>query len=297
MEVTKEEYLGTTCLHLSNSRISVWLTEEFGLRIIGLALNGHDNVLAHVPEARIEVDGGEDYLLRGGHRLWYGPELPETTYLPDNRPVKTSFEAGVVEQRQPVDESTGVEKAWRVRLDGDSANLTLEHQLTNTGAEPITLAPWAITMLKPGGLGIFPQKVEPTDPNGLQPNRSLVLWPYTSVQSEFIQWMDDGIFVRAALEENAIKIGFPNPAGWLAYLHEDQVFVKSTKFDRTANYIDRGASSQVYCNPDVIELETLGPQVQLQPGDKVEHHEHWELSPTDECRNEVRVLYDRYFGA
>jgi hypothetical protein len=296
MEVTHEEFLGYACLRLSNQRISIWLTEDFGLRLIGLALAGGDNVLAYAPEGHIEVAGGEDYFLRGGHRLWYGPEVPETTYLPDNRPVDTSYEAGVVEQRQPVDESTGVEKMWRVQLVAESARLSIEHQLTNRGTEPITLAPWAITMLKPGGLGIFPQPVGLSDPHGLQPNRHVVLWPYTPVQSEFIQWQDDGIFVRAALKESPLKIGFPNPAGWLAYLYQDQIFVKRTKYDPTATYIDRGASSQVYCSPDVIELETLGPQVQLQPGQKVEHHESWELTPADECRAQVRELYDKYFG-
>jgi hypothetical protein len=58
-----------------------------------------------------------------------------------------------------------------------------DHSLTNQGLWPIETAPWAITQLKPGGVAILPQQVGPADPDGVQPNRTLALWPYTDIGS------------------------------------------------------------------------------------------------------------------
>lgn len=297
MEVKQEQYLGFQCLRLSNGRISAWLTEEVGLRLIGLALTDSSNLLAELPQAIIPVEGGPDYKLRGGHRLWYGPEDPALTYLPDDQPVETKVEAEYLEQRQPVDQSTGIQKSWRVALSPAAAKLTIEHEFTNTGQEPIRLAPWAITMLKPGGVAILPLPSEPSDSHGLQPNRQIVLWPYTPVGSEFIEWRDDAIFVRADMKSNALKIGAPNPAGWLAYLYKEFLFVKWADYDAGADYIDKGASSQLYCSPDVIELETLGPLLTLAPGQRVEHRETWSLRPQSQGPDQIMALYQKHFGS
>ena len=44
-----------------------------------------------------------------------------------------------------------------------------------------------------------------------------------------------------------------------------------------ARYPDFGCNFEVFTNPDFLELETLGPLVELQPGEVVEHVEHWWL--------------------
>ena len=294
MDVQHEDYLGFKCLRLSNGRMSAWLTTEVGLRLIGLALPDSQDVMAHLPEEAIPVKGGGEYRLRGGHRLWHGPEVPARTYLPDNQPVETTIKPDYVSQRQPIEESTGVEKAWHIELKPGSAELSIDHRLTNKGDQAITLAPWAITMLQPGGLALLPQQVDESDPNCLQPNRHLVLWPYTRVESEFIQIHDEVVCLRADMKDGALKIGLPNPQGWLAYLRDDLLFVKASPFDPAASYIDRGASSQVYCSPEVLELETLGPRVTLAPGQHVEHREVWTLTSLQAGRPEVVALYEKY---
>ena len=53
------------------------------------------------------------------------------------------------------------------------------------------------------------------------------------------------------------------------------------KWSRThrddADYLDRGASAQVYRNDRFIELETLSPLTVLAPGERIEHREVWRL--------------------
>ena len=45
-----------------------------------------------------------------------------------------------------------------------------------------------------------------------------------------------------------------------------------------ARYPDFGCNFEVFTNPDFLELETLGPLVELRPGEVVEHVERWWLS-------------------
>jgi hypothetical protein len=108
-------------------------------------------------------------------------------------------------------------------------------------------------------------------------NRRLALWPYTDINSPFIHWGNRFIFVEAKLGDETLKIGWANPAGWLAYAIEKTLFVKEAPYQAGAGYFDYGSSSECYCNRYFLELETLGPRVTLQPGESTTHHEVWSL--------------------
>jgi hypothetical protein len=139
-------------------------------------------------------------------------------------------------------------------------------------------APWAITQFKPGGIAILPQSRQQT---GLLPNRSLVIWPYTDMNSPLVRWGNDYIFFHAHMPK-PFKLGFPNPRGWLGYWLNGTLFVKRTAFIPHAEYCDYNSSSQCYCNPQFLELETLAPLTELAPGASVVHTETWELYGVDD---------------
>jgi hypothetical protein len=61
---------------------------------------------------------------------------------------------------------------------------------------------------------------------GVLPNRHVVLWPYTRINSPHIVWGDRFVLVKATMDRCALKVGFPNPAGWLGYVLEGALFVK-----------------------------------------------------------------------
>ena len=85
------------------------------------------------------------------------------------------------------------------------------------------------------------------------------------------------MFVEATMESGALKLGFPNPAGWIGYVLGDTLFVKHAVYQPDAPYFDRGSSSECYCNPRFLELETLGPRTTLGPGESVTHRETWAI--------------------
>jgi hypothetical protein len=105
---------------------------------------------------------------------------------------------------------------------------------------------------------------------------SLALWPYTDPAEPRVWWGKRHIAVEAQLKA-PFKVGFSNPRGWLAYWLDGSLFVKRAAFDAGASYYDLGSSSEFYCNPRFVELETLAPVTTLSPGGSVEQVETWEL--------------------
>lgn len=268
---------GYECLVIHNDAISVWIAKQFGPRILGIAREGGENIFAELPNARLELPNGKYYSLRGGHRLWYAPEEPSRTYLPDDEPVHIIKLENEIQVTQPVEKETGIQKTILVKLPDHSARVIVDHQLTNRGDQTQELAPWVITMLKPGGYAILPQTSQPADKYGLLPNRSIALWPYTDIQSQHIQPGNRFILIHANMQEGALKVGFSNRRGWLGYYNNGILFVKLANYDPELDYYDYQSSSECWCNPDVIEIETLGPRIQLQPGQTIMHREEWRL--------------------
>jgi len=277
MKRTTARFAGCDCVKLENNDLALWVTQSVGLRIIGLALQGGDNLFAELPGDTLTCPGEGAYSLRGGHRLWHAPEDPRRTYIPDDAPVNIADAENGIHVTQPVEAQTGIRKSLTITLPDQDARVIVDHTLHNLGKWPVELAPWAITQLKPGGVAVLPQATAPADEHGLLPNRHTVLWPYTQINSPHITWGDRYVFVEATMQSGALKVGFPNPAGWLGYALGDTLFVKHAPYQPAAVYFDRGSSSECYCNPRFLELETLGPRTSLAPGESVTHRETWAL--------------------
>jgi hypothetical protein len=274
-------FLGLDCIRLKNEAIELLVTQSLGPRLISLSLVGQENILAELPDLQIDCPDVGPFTFWGGHRLWHAPELNRRTYLPDNESLTVQEIEQGVEVRQPTEPQSGIQKSLRVTLPDNEARVIIDHTLKNEGLWPVDLAPWAITQLKPGGIAILPQQTAPAA--GLLPDRRLALWPYTDLNSPHIRWGNRFIFIEATLSaklpKDALKIGFPNPAGWLAYYRAGLLFVKQAEYDPEADYVDFGSSSECFCQAEFIELETLGPRTYLAPGASVTHQERWSLHP------------------
>ncbi len=270
------KYLGLDCIELENRQISLVVSRSAGPRVLSLRLQGGENLLAELPDITTPTPRFGEYHFYGGHRLWLSPEDLDRTYMPDDHAVEVSETAGGVTFTQPADPVYGIEKALHITLAADSARVVIVHTLTNKGREPQECAPWAITQLRRGGTAILPQEVRDA---GFLANRMLVLWSYTDIRSPHILWGNRTIFVQSQMQEGALKLGFPNRRGWLAYWLEGTLFVKKAAYDPSVDYYDFGSSSECYCNNRFLELETLGSKTTLMPGQSVTHTETWELYP------------------
>lgn len=267
------KFLDYDCVALENEHLSLLVTQSVGPRVISLHLKGGDNLFAELPDFATRRPDGRDFHFRGGHRLWHAPESMPRTYALDDDPVEIIQTGDSTSVTQQVEAETGIEKSMRISLTKDKAQVVIHHILTNRGLWSVECAPWAITQFKTGGAAILPQSCQQTN---LLPNRSLALWSYTNIANPHVTWGNEYILVRAEIQP-PFKVGFPNPRGWLAYWLAGTLFVKRAAYDLHAKYHDFNSSSECYCNSRFIELETLAPIGQLEPGASVTHIETWEL--------------------
>ncbi len=241
-----------------------------GPRIIGLYAKGvTGNLFAETPEVHWTTPHGE-YYLRGGHRLWIAPEDPFYT-CPEGS-VKAATVKDRVILRSEVDAS-GLEKEISVYLDRNRISLT--HRITWHGKAPVEFAPWGITQLRLGGMAILPL----SGSGGLEPNRNLVLWPYSHVRDDRFGLHDDVILLHGRASAQAFKLGYYNSHGWIAYLLGNALFIKRFPAERTCRYPDMGCNVEAYVKDSCLELETLGPLRLLQSNESTVHEETWEVNP------------------
>ena len=259
---------------LSDGRLEAIVTADVGPRVIRFGFAGGPNEFAELFEHRLATPLGE-WRIYGGHRLWHSPEAMPRSYCPDNEPVEVECSEDCLEVRQPKEELTGIRKAMRLTL-GDGF-LDVEHSLTNEGPWAVELAPWALSVMAPGGVAILPQATT-TDPDGLLPNRLLVLWPYTDPRDPRLYLGRKLVLLHQdAQAAGPIKVGLNADSGWAAYYNRGHLFLKRFTVEPWATYPDYGCTVESYTNAQMLELETLGPLVLLEPGEATYHTERWYL--------------------
>lgn len=214
----------------------------------------------------------------GGHRLWAAPESMPRTYYPDNDPVDYEIvDDNSVLVRAPTERVTNLQKEMRITL-GKGNDVAIQHLITNKGAVPAELAPWAITILRGGGTVIIPQEPFRSHDEYLLPARPMVLWYFTDLADPRFQFDKELIELRCDKQfDNPQKIGVMNKQGWAAYYEGSSLFVKEFDYRQGTNYPDYGANCEAYSQGGYLELETLGPMELLQPSESAAHHERWRL--------------------
>ncbi|HET9914283.1 MAG TPA: hypothetical protein VFQ13_20485 [Anaerolineales bacterium] len=248
-------------------------------RIVRFSLKEKDNLFAELEKEPVQTPYGK-FHFRGGHRLWHAPEAMPRTYIPDNEGAMIGEIPNGVRIEMPAEAWTHIAKSIEIRINPDRPQVIVQHELRNAGAWAVEFAPWALTMLRPGGVAIFPQPVGNTDEAGLLSNRQLIVWPYTKLGDPRLHLRDDFVLVHATPSLPPIKFGYFNPHGWMAYWLDGVLFVKRFDVQTNMPHADHGCNAESYCNDEFIELETLGPLLKLEPGQFVSHTETWELYTT-----------------
>lgn len=279
VKIEKLPYRGwPNCYRIANGVVELVVTGDVGPRIIRYGFVGGQNLLKEIPE-QLGRSGEAVWQGRGGHRLWIGPEDPVKSYVPDNGPVRITAGPEVLEAVQPVEPGTGLEKSVMVRLSPEGTDVEVTHRIRNLGKKPVELAPWALTMLAPGGAAIYRFPTRGVYPQALAPSAPLVIWSYTSLADGRWLFLKNYLVLRQdAKGEAPQKVGSFKPDTWGAYLLNGELFIKrSHAAGPAASYPDFGCSFEMFTNADFLELETLGPLRKLEPGQVAEHVEHWTI--------------------
>ncbi len=264
-------------LRLRNGTAELIITLAVGPRILSYTKAGGLNPLK-IYDDQVGAAGEPAWKIRGGHRFWIAPEDRTTTYCPDNAPVawERLGELGV-RLTPPPETATGLQKQIDVTLEATGTRATIIHRVTRLGTTPVTLAPWALTVMTTGGVAVVPQPELGEHPRDLLPNRTLVLWPYTDLSDRRWQFGRRYLRLRQDTTCGPTKIGLADPLGWCAYFVRDVCFVKRYAWNPTAPYPDGGCNFETFTGAKMLELESLGPLTRLASGETATHTEHWEL--------------------
>lgn len=300
--VDKVEYGGwKNNLRLSNAAVELIVTLDVGPRIISYRLKDGKNAFKEFDQ-QLGKSGEKEWLIRGGHRLWAAPEDTTRTYALDNGPVQCKEIApGTLRFTPAPEKEYGLQKEIDVVMPADGGSrVKVVHRLTNVGKEPTELAPWALTVLAPGGVEVIPlppKKPHPGSPKNARSaadfaaNQTLVLWPYFDFKDPRWSLGSKYATLRQDRARGPTKIGLAHRMGWVGYLNGGTLFVKRwPEYEEGKTYPDNGCNFETFTNEDMLEVESLGPLVKLAPGKSVELVEHWELiGGIEDFRNEDEI--------
>ena len=166
------------CYRLSNGETELIVTTDVGPRVMRYGFVGGQNLFVEVQE-QLGKSGESEWCMRGGHRLWVSPEIKPDTYALDNGPVDATISDGGISLLQPVEPETGLQKQIAVAYEASGA-IKLIHRISNQGPKTRRLAPWALSQMASGGIGIAPFPPRGGHTEQLLPTNPLVMWAYTN---------------------------------------------------------------------------------------------------------------------
>ena len=284
------------CLSISNGKIEVYVTLDFGPRVCRCAFVGGENFFKEFDDFG---DGGylgddckftdDRFLNLGGHRVWLSPEAkPRTTY-PDNKPVSYTLTPNGAVFTQDVQEINEVQLSLEIAMSENENKIKVTHNALNTGYWPKEFSTWAISVCAQGGLEVVPQNTTNT---GLLPNRFLSIWPYTKLNDPRLSIGDKYITLKQDPSiENALKIGLMQENPWAMYFHHGDLFVKTYELVKNAKYPDNNCTYETYVCGSFIELETLGELKTAGVGETNSHSETWYLYENVEVPKNDEEIY------
>ena len=280
--IVKTHFKGwDNCWRIANGEIELIVTADVGPRVIHLGFAGGQNLFKNF-EDQMGKCGEEAWKIRGGSRIWIGPEDRVASYATDNVPVEIEVCGDTLTATAPVEEPVKIQKQLIIRVDGKGAGIELKHRIRNAGLMPTEFAVWVLTVMAQGGVAVTGFPPRGTHPEDLAPSNPLVMWPFSDLSDPRWRFLKKYMILRQDPDiQSPQKLGHFNPETWGAYFLNGDLFIKRYKADPGLRYPDFGCSFETFTNADILELETMGPLARVAPGEWVEHTERWELHRQD----------------
>jgi hypothetical protein len=268
----------TDAIRMTSEHAEVIVVPQIG-RIMSFRLWNGENVFW---EDR-SLDGGsgdasgKEWINFGGDKSWPAPEadwgkvtgrkhwMPPVAF--DALPVTAGVTNGVVTLTSAVDPHYGIRTVRRVMLSGSELSVATTYERVR--GEPLKVSVWVITQFKEPVVACVPVRSDSIFTNGFYAFDQKP-WPHQRRAGNLIEITRD--------PKTPHKMG--SDARALAWVGEKEICA-ITPWPASGNeYPDKGASAEIYTNPDpkkYVELETLGPLVLLKTGERISHGQHYSL--------------------
>ena len=271
MKITKQRFLlWNDAYVLREGAAEMIVVAGIGPRILSLRVTGGENLLFVDRTAKVARGAWKIY---GGHRVWLGPEA-ESTYAADNAPCAVSVRRGEIMIEAPADPRTKLQKA--LAISGRAGRFHVRSIVRNTGSMLVSGGVWALTCIRPDAKVFFPWGRP-----GAWQVKKICYWQTwggahaTNIASRQWQPGNDLFVIDPTGEEG--KVGTAGHEGWIGatFPAARATFIKQFAYRADGVYADDGCAIECYTCAKFIELETLGPQQTLHPGESICHAETW----------------------
>lgn len=266
------------CIVFRSGDLKLIMTTEVGPRILFFGKNDGPNMLLVRKEHQGQKEG--PYRSYGGHRLWVGPEEKRKTCTSDSFPVvveEVTRRGKKIARFSSQTDEFHIQKSLEISV--EKGYFEIGHQVTNHGVYEATVAPWAITVMEPGGECLIPHNpTRPQAEDNLLPIQNIVLWGYTEMTDPRYTWGRKVIRLRSSDDPLPTKFGAFVTAGLAAYSNLGYTFVKRFYTYHGEPLPDRGCNFESYTKAGMLEVESLAPVQTLAPGKSSDTHtERWSL--------------------
>lgn len=278
MIIEKREWNGwPNCWRVSNGTVELVVTQDIGPRVMRYAFVGGQNLFKEFTE-QLGQGGESNWCIRGGHRLWKGPEDRHATYALDNAAIDIQTTANTITATQPVEPETGLQKQIQLQLAETGTEVIVKHTIWNRGLLPVEIAAWTPTVMAQSGLGVTGFPPRGTHPEDLEPTNPLIMWAFTDLTDPRWKFTKKYLTLQQdPANHSPQKLGHWNQHTFGAYFLNGDVFLKEYFPANGMRHPEFGASFEIFTNQDFLELETMGPFTKLAKDEALTHVEYWSL--------------------
>ena len=276
--IEKQEWKGwPNCWRLSNGTVELIVTEDIGPRVMRYAFTGGQNLFKEF-DGQLGQSGETSWCIRGGHRLWKGPEDRYATYALDNGPIDVETRKNTLTATQPIEPETGLQKQIELELAESGSAVVVKHTIWNRGLLPVEIAAWTPTVMAQSGIGVTGFPPRGTHPEDLEPTNPLIMWAFTDLSDPRWKFTKKYLTLRQdPANSSPQKLGHWNAHTFGAYFLNGDLFLKEYFPAPGMAHPEFGASFEIFTNQDFLELETMGPFTKLAKDEALTHVEHWSL--------------------
>ena len=275
-------YQDSEAVRITTDAIDLAAVTCCGPRICHLSLPGHENLLLWAPGQY----GRGDWDLKGGHRVWAtrpGADENEDTYTPDNEPCEVQIDGNSVLITGAASTLNGTRRGMQITA-FDDGYVEVDNFIINDGPMLYSAGVWALTCTLPGEDAEYAVPIgdgSSWDAFTLVSFREWAGHGQGGFADDQIRITDDlvrlaprGIENKRALQSHAGIIAMASPK-------RNVTFAKKAEFDPAGQY-PLNTNIAFYIGPDnfMVEMETMGPECSLKPGQELHHVETWVLKNT-----------------
>lgn len=268
------------CLYLENEQTRVVITLH-GARVLEYAINGNNAIFLDQQQQGHVFDLKNPAFDPTGGRFDLGPErvIPKRRLLWVGKWQGEIIGPRAVRLTSQEDPATGVRLTRDFVLAPNSSTLSVTQTIHNVSDQPVNWSFWSRTLVLGGGIVLIPltdNSALPKQYVRFEPGNLLNFKPKDPAVRQRDNFLE---IVDVPLQP---KLGFDSNAGWFAYLMANNLLmVKKYPVYPDKPYLDLGGMkiSVWFDGKRQTELEAIGPNEAIQPGETGSFTETWMLLP------------------